>query len=289
MRLPSRSKAHFWIRVGPRRSIATSDEVRRLAEKRKSKDLPFDLHAVESATLDDLDMDFFQRDYLPATLSREVLDQNDRTINDQLHALRFVAKDPSLFPTVLGLLVTGYTPVEFIPSAYVQFLRFDGEEITDPIKSQTEIHGPLPKIFNHIDDVMKANISVSADITSQSTEARFADYPIVALQQLVRNAVIHRTYEATNAPVRIYWFNDRIEIQNPGGPFGQVTRENFGKEGVTDYRNPHLAVAMKDLGYVQRFGVGIALARKELGKNGNPPLEFPVEDSFVLLLVRRRP
>ena len=58
---------------------------------------------------------------------------------------------------------------------------------------------------------------------------------------------------------------------------------------MTDYRNPHLAGAMKDLGYVQRFGVGIALARKELGKNGNPPLDYAVEDSFILAIVRRRP
>ncbi len=58
----------------------------------------------------------------------------------------------------------------------------------------------------------------------------------------------HRSYESTNAPIRITWFNDRIEIQNPGGPFGQVTKQNFGKPGVVDYRNPHLAEAMKVLG-----------------------------------------
>ncbi len=99
---------------------------------------------------------------------------------------------------------------------------------------------------------------------------------------------MHRTYEGTNAPVRITWFSDRIEMQNPGGPFGQVTRQSFGQPGITDYRNPHLAEAMKNLGYVQRFGVGIQLARQELAKNGNPPLEFVVEDAHVLAIVRRR-
>ena len=67
------------------------------------------------------------------------------------------------------------------------------------------------------------------------------------------------------------------------------TRENFGKPGVTDYRNPHLAEAMKNLGYVQRFGVGIALASQELERNGNPPLDFVVEDTYVLVIVRRHP
>jgi ATP-dependent DNA helicase RecG len=46
---------------------------------------------------------------------------------------------------------------------------------------------------------------------------------------------------------------------------------------------------MKVLGYVQRFGVGIPLARQELEKNGSPPLEFVVEAAHLMALVRRRP
>jgi ATP-dependent DNA helicase RecG len=88
--------------------------------------------------------------------------------------------------------------------------------------------------------------------------------------------------------VRLYWFRDRVEIQNPGGPYGQVTKQNFGQPGAYDYRNPNLAATMKDLGYVQRFGFGIATARRELEKNGNPPLEFQVEDTGVAAIIRRR-
>ena len=113
------------------------------------------------------------------------------------------------------------------------------------------------------------------------------DYPIVALRQLAQNAIMHRSYEATNAPTRIYWFSDRIEIHSPGGLYGQVTAENFGRPGVTDYRNPQVAEAMKSLGYVQRFGVGIQLARTELQKNGNPDPEFVFEPTAVLAIVRR--
>lgn len=100
---------------------------------------------------------------------------------------------------------------------------------------------------------------------------------------------MHRAYEGTNAPVRVYWFEDRIEIHNPGGPYGVVTALNFGQPGVTDYRNPHLAEAMKVLGFVQRFGVGIATAHRELQRNGNPPARFEVQPTAVLALVRRQP
>jgi ATP-dependent DNA helicase RecG len=99
---------------------------------------------------------------------------------------------------------------------------------------------------------------------------------------------MHRTYEATHAPVRVHWFTDRIEVLSPGGPYGVVSKENFGTPGVADYRNPHVAEAMKVLGYVQRFGVGIPIAREEMRKNGNPPPEFTIEAAHVLVTLRRR-
>jgi ATP-dependent DNA helicase RecG len=105
---------------------------------------------------------------------------------------------------------------------------------------------------------------------------------------IVYNAVLHRTYEKTNAPIRINWYNDRIEIFSPGGPYGNVTPENFGEPGITDYRNPNIAVVLKTFGYIQAFGRGIAIARSELQKNGSPPPEFEVNQSAVLCTIRRK-
>lgn len=285
---PIRYRGRTYVRVGPSTRIASIEEERRLAEKRRAKDLPYDLRPVSSASLADLDSDLFRRTYLPSSLPADILEENQRSIEDQLTSLRFATIDQA-HPTVLGILVVGKDPRQFFPGAYVQFLRFDGKELIDPIKDNKEISGPLPDLLQRLDDTFQAHISVASDITTQALEIRQPDYPIVALQQLARNAVLHRTYEGTNAPVRISWFNNRLEIQSPGGPFGQVNRQNFGQPGVTDYRNPHLAEAMKNLGYVQRFGIGIQLARKELEKNGNPPPEFVVEDAHILVTIRRRP
>jgi ATP-dependent DNA helicase RecG len=285
---PVRFNGRTWIRVGPRRATATAEEERRLNEKRRSRDLPFDLRPFVSATLSDLSFDLFQRVYLPATLPVEVLAENQRTVEQQLTSMRFATPPPEQSPTTLGILIIGKEPRQFIPGAYMQFVRFDGTELTDPIKDQRDVNGPLVDVLRILDEVLQVNISVSSDITAQPIEIRQPDYPIVALQQLSRNAVMHRAYDETNAPIRLYWFNDRIEIQNPGGPFGLVSRQNFGT-GIADYRNPHLAEAMRNLGYVQRFGIGIPTAQKALAQNGNPPVEFLVEDSHVLAIVRKRP
>jgi ATP-dependent DNA helicase RecG len=143
--------------------------------------------------------------------------------------------------------------------------------------------------LDELDNLVKTNIQTSINFTSGTVETRRPDYPRVALQQIVRNAILHRSYENTNAPVRLYWFNDRVEVLNPGGPYGQVTKRNFGQPGAYDYRNPNLAAVMKELGYVQRFGYGIALARNEMAKNGNPEPEFQVEDAHVAVILRRSP
>ena len=283
---PVRFDGRTYIRVGPRRATATPEEERRLNEKRRARDLPFDLRPFISASVEDLNLESFQREYLTSALAPEVLAENQRSLTQKLISLRFATPEPDSRPTSLGILVAGKEPRQFIPGFYIQFVRFDGIELTDPIRDQKDIGGSLIDLLRYVDEVLQANISTASDITAP-IEIKQPDYPIVALQQLVRNAVMHRSYEETNAPVRVYWFSDRIEIQSPGGLFGQVNRQNFG-QGVTDYRNPHLAEAMKNLGYVQRFGIGIPTAQKELKKNGNPPAEFTVEDSYLLVTLRRQ-
>jgi ATP-dependent DNA helicase RecG len=263
------------------------EEEHRLTEKRRARNVPFDIQPVLQAKLEDLDLELFRRVYLPSALPVDILDENNRSIEQQLSSLRFTTVEPDSIPTTLGILVLGKDPGQYFPGAYIQFIRFDGTELADAIKDQKEISGPLPDQLRALDEVLLINISTALEITAVPVDIRHSDYPIAALQQLARNALLHRTYEGTNAPVRIYWYADRIEIHSPGGPYGQVNRDNFGNAGITDYRNPHLAEAMKSLGYIQRFGVGISLARKELEKNGNPPPEFTVEESRVLVTIRR--
>ncbi len=286
---PVRYRGRVWIRVGPRRAQATPEEERRLAERRRTRDLPYDLWPLKAATISELDLDVFRREYLPSAVATEVLEDNRRSIEEQLASVRFVTVGGDPKPTVLGMLVSGKDPREFMPGAYVQFLRLDGRDLTDPIRDQKEIGGPLPELLRSLETTFEAHVSTAADIVSGPREERRPDYPAGALRQLARNAVLHRTYEGTNAPVRIMWFSDRIEMLSPGGPFGQVTRDNFGRPGVTDYRNPHLAESMKNLGYVQRFGMGIPLAEKEMRQNANPPLEFDIQETQVLVTLRRRP
>ena len=136
----------------------------------------------------DLNIDYFKSHYLPSVISQETLAENNRDIKTQMRSLRLV--DHQFIPTMTAILVMGNSPRNWFPGAYIQFIRFDGKELTDPIKDQKEVSGTLPDQINKLEDVLKAHISTSLRL-SDKQHIQSSDYPIKALSQLVRNAVIH--------------------------------------------------------------------------------------------------
>ena len=283
---PLKVDGRCWIRTGPRRGQATAEEERRLTEKRRWGNVPYDLQGVAGATVEaDMDMRAFENDYLPCAVSPEVLAENRRDRREQLRALRLVA--PNGAPTVTAILALGRDPRYWFPGAYLQFVRYAGTEVTDDILDHAELSGPLPEQLREADRVLRLNIAHALD-TRGERHVEQQSYPYEALRELLRNAAIHRNYENSHTPVRISWLANRVEILSPGSAFGEVGRANFG-HGATSYRNPTIAEAMKNMGFMQRFGIGIETARRSLAENGNPPPEFDVQDAFVLVTVRRRP
>ena len=98
---------------------------------------------------------------------------------------------------------------------------------------------------------------------------------------------MHRSYEGTNAPVRIYWYADRVEIISPGGPFGHGHGRKLRRPRHQRLPQPAPGRSPAPLGYAQHFGVGIQIARDALARNGSPPPEFRVEPRTVIATIRR--
>ncbi len=283
---PVKYEGRIWVRTGPRRSLASAQEERILNEKRRYKNLPFDIYPVPSAKLTDLSKVIFENEYLPVAFASDVLEENNRSYEERMSSCKMIVSPDDVTPTVLGLLAIGKSPQDFLPGAYIQFLRIDGTKLEDPVIDEENIGGTVVEMLRRVEEKLKAHNRSAVDIISAPIHQIALTYPSAALQQILYNAVLHRTYESTNAPVRIYWFNDRIEINSPGGPYGNVTVENFGKPGITDYRNPNIGDVLKTFGFIQAFGRGIATAKKELVKNGNPALEFEVNQSAVVCTLR---
>jgi len=259
---PVRFDGTAYVRVGPSTRKASAGEERQLVERRCA----FDQHGVPGAASDALDLELFRSTYLPAAVSAEVLAENERSDDEQLASLRLLTL------TVAGVLALGLDPTAHLSGAYVQFVRYDGGDVEAPVSDQDELRGNLLDQLKDLEVRLPANLR-HALVADGLREQEAPDYPLEALREAAINALVHRTYEP-RAPIRISWFDDRVEIANPGGPYGQVTGENFDR--LNDYRDPTVAEAAKNLGYMNRFGRGIARIRLALERNGNPEPRFEI-------------
>ena len=282
---PVRLRGRIHVRVGPRRGIASAQDERILNERRRYGDIPFDIRPIWSASLNDIDTLYFERKYLTRAFAPDVLDANDRSIEEQLAATKMIHSPDDPTPTVLGILALGYNPQDFLPGAYVQFLRFGGVDSFDVTDSQ-DIRGAVADVLRRLEDKLESHNRTAVDFVSGPLERRTSLYPMAAVQQIVRNAVMHRTYEATNAPVHVHWHDDRIEVISPGGLFGSVTPQSIGRYGAVDYRNPNLADAMRTLGFAQRFGLGIPIAQRLLKEAGHPEIAFHTDANNFRAVIR---
>jgi ATP-dependent DNA helicase RecG len=281
---PLRHGGEIRVRVGPMRGLATPEQERRLVEKRRWGNLPYDLHGVARSSLDDLDIGRFQGEFLPSVVSRDHLDRQNRDLHQELVAMRM--SGPEMIPTVSGILLLGKDPRAYFPGAYIDWRVVAGTSVTDETIDTKEISGSLFDQVRRIEETIASINSVSLEITGERHRRQEA-IPTRCIQQLVRNALIHRNYEATNAPIRVTWFADRMEILSPGGPYGGVTQQNFGK-GATDYRNPTIAQAFKSYGFVERFGIGIPIAREALQEAGADELIFQVNETHTHVTIRQK-
>ncbi len=283
LRTPVRYKGTTHVRVGPRNAIASADDERRLVEKQVWNNLPFDSRPFPPATIDDLNLKLFELEFVPAATSIEIRRENGRSTEEKLHALRLIT--PEGKPTAAAILLIGKDPRYFFSGAYIQFLRINGTQLTDPIAIQKEISGTLPEQIHLIEEILNLNTVVGA-IIGGPKRIEPADYPIEALEQLARNAILHRVYQDSTTPIRIYWYEDRIEIISPGGLYGGVTPENIWK-GFTAYRNPAIAEGLKMMEIIERFGYGLYKVKLFLENNNNPPLAIEFFDNYILATVRK--
>lgn len=281
---PIRFDGRVHIRVGPRRATASEFEERLLSERRSVHFRTFDAAPCFGSTLDDLDLDAFQNTYRREAVDPEVIRENGRTIEEQLAALRFYNPIKQC-PTNAGVLLFGKDPLQFYPGSYVQFTRFNGLRMEDGPAEEKVFAGALMVLLRELDMFVKSRFTQQPVMETALKERLVWDYPETAVREIVMNALVHRDYQF-NRPTTLYFFDDRIEIQNPGGLYG-LSAQDF--PALNDYRNPVLAEAMKPLGYVNRYGYGIRRAQHAMEANGSPAIEFTPAQHHFLAAIRKHP
>lgn len=270
---PVRYRGRTFIRIGPRRDIASMEEERILSERCASSLPTFDTRPCREATLDDLDIAAIKEHYLPQAIEAEVLENDHRPLKEQLASLRLFNMHYDC-PTYASLIMFGHTPKYFMPGAYIQYVRFAGRDNAGTILNERRFEGCLYKILPELENFIRDGIVTKRPVSiSILREKNVLNYPYKALRELMMNAVMHRDYQS-NMPTRLYQYDDHIEIMNPGGLYGQARPENF--PFVNDYRNSVVAEMMRTLNYVNMFNHGVGEVYDLLKANGSPEATFNV-------------
>lgn len=275
---PVRYRGRTFVRIGPRRDIATEAEERILLERRTSYMATFDAMPCLGATINDIDVNYIKQDYLPQVIDSEVLASDKRDIKEQMASIHLYDLTHDC-PTNAAIILFGNNPRHFLPGFYIQYVRFAGKAIGGQVLNEKRFQGPLYRLLPELElFVSNAIITQRPVAISLFREKAVINYPNNALRELLMNACMHRDYQS-NMPVRLYQFDDHIEIMNAGGLYGEARPENFPT--VNDYRNPIIAEAMKEMKYVNMFNQGIRRVQEMLRENNNEEAVFDVSKLTV--------
>ncbi len=269
---PVRYRGRTFIRIGPRRDIATEAEERILAERRTSYMATFDAMPCLAANMADVDANLMHK-YLEDVMGKGLLESDERSIEEQLSAVGMFDTEHNC-PTNAAIVLFGRKPRRFLPGLYVQYVRFKGEDVTSEVENEIQLDGNYCELLPRLESLLELSVIKKKPVfVSLLREEMVSNYPYKAIRELVLNACMHRDLQS-NMPLRLYEFSNHLEITNAGGLYGNARPENFPT--INDYRNPLIASAMKTMGYVNMFNRGVGQVQTDLKGNGNPPAEFVV-------------
>jgi ATP-dependent DNA helicase RecG len=273
---PVRYKGRICIRVAPRKATANEAQESILIERRIAAAKPFDTQPCVGSSLADLATDLFLNTYRPEAIATEIIAENHRSLEHQMASLRLFDLERNC-PTHAAILIFAKDPLQWLPHAYVQYVKFAGTTLTDDALSEKRFNGDLLSMLRSLDAFIQQLPDGRPVAVSALREEMVFDFPKLAIRELLMNSVMHRSYQAAS-PIRFFQFANRLEIQSPGPLYGEATAANFPVQ--TSYRNPAVAEAMKVLGFVNRFGRGVLRAQDALAKNGSPEAQFEFGDTF---------
>ena len=260
------SQYFYFIRKYSNTVKPTIEEERELIGM--SNQIPFDDRVNYRHSVNDFDL-FSIRTFLNRVGSEMEKELGQMTIEDIARKMNIAeGSDENLLPKNVGLLFFAKHPQKIFPSAKIEIVLFDDEAGT----SYTEkiFTGNLSEqLYNCLDflenQVVKEKIIKSPD---RAEADRFFNYPYLALEEAVCNAVYHRGYN-NDSPIEIRIFPNRIDIISFPGPLPPLNEENLKnyRFDVRKYRNRRIGEFLKELHLTEGRQTGIPTILKEIEKN----------------------
>ncbi len=279
-------------RVGSHRQPILPDELARLMARR-SLIMPFEERSVMGAAVEDLRVDLYEAYYLRRFKATCV--ERGTTASEAMQRMKLLRADDdgTMRPTVLGTLLFGDNPHEHLPQAYIDLVSYESETADGNSADSKIIEGRLLDQVEAVLLYFKSSSLIAKRSTKDGAGRLDAQaYSMIALQEALVNAVVHRDYEITGSQIQVYLFPDRVEFRNPGGLHNTLTVEDLyaGCHGVR--RNQLLAGFFRDYqspvtgrSFMEARGEGFINIIRECEKLGARKPELRVVGQSVRLTI----
>ena len=273
---PVSVKGICYKRVGNSNRVMSPQEIAQM--HLKSVGQTWDQLTVRGASSDDIDEQKIQWYLTQRETSRNITQSEGMNLTDRLKNINCV--NDSNIPTHAGILFFGKHPQKFFQNAQLRVVRFRGTSVTHSVIDRLDCSGTLWEIVNVVEEFIRRNIRLLSLRSSKSFQRddKF-EYPLEALREAIINGLIHRNYQEP-ADVRVFIFDDRVEIINPGSFPEDVSPHRPIHRPV----NPILSQLMYDVGFVERYGSGIMMMQRlcEEWENSVPRYELHTLETKVI-------
>jgi ATP-dependent DNA helicase RecG len=227
------SNGVYWVKSGAdKRRITSQQELRRIFQA--EGEVYADEQPIPGAGLDAIESQVLE-DYVQAIFQKSV-QELDLDLLQLLQNLKFATAD-SL--NLTGLLILAKNPQQYRPQFNVKAVAYLGNELAgQQYRDREDINGRIPELYRDTLSFLKRNLRRVQGDQGFNSEGQL-EIPEVVLEELLQNALVHRDY-FISAPIRIFLFDDRLEIISPGVLPNSLTVSNI-LTGTAIQRNPTLA------------------------------------------------
>lgn len=270
------NRGRYYIRTTSGRRDASREELLRLFQATES--LYYDETPLPRLGISDLDMTAFDR-YLDTVGQGEFKSERERLLTNW--GLLSGGN-----PTVAGVVLFAHEPQRHLPFAQINGARFPGIDSSLEPLDRKDLTGRLLDVIDQAERFLDLHLRTPHEIRGFEPEPK-PELPKEALREAIVNAVAHRDY-TIRGPVRLFIFDDRIEIHTPGKPPNTVT-EDAMRFGVHVVRNPRIYARLSDAGLVTRAGTGVRRIIRLVRETTGEDVGITVVEHEVVLTIPRKP
>lgn len=237
------------------------------------------------------EFDFYDLDLKLLTGYKQKLNYEGEAIELLVKRHLAIKKDGEFKIKKAGVLLFSKAPEKYITSASLRYIRYEGIDAKvgaeHNVVKDERFENNIPWIIDQVKKFLRATLKDYYFLDLETGRFnKVPEYPEEAWLEGVVNALCHRSYNVQGNTIYIKHYDDRLVISNSGPLPAQVNVENIRTERFS--RNPRIARALEDMGFVRQLNEGVSRIYQSMGKSMLSTPEYEERNGNVYLTLRNK-